>query len=495
VTDLGKLLANDYLAVKANTHVSPPPLHEVLETLPEIPAEWQLKLLVDIISDVKKNQDIVDSSRFYLLQGAYGIGKTTFGAMLTLAHLYQFGYLDVERGYKGNIVSGSLTQLITVTCATLRDMLMRSAFKQFFTMTGNQLYINNNPNKFIRFCVCNNANIDSFAGIHKAGGYVFNYFDEGTAIHDKGFDIAETFMDKGNCTWLVTGNPTSTNGEFYRKSISPKWNVTKVTRYDFWGENDQWAADIKAEYGEDSDTYRMKVMAEFPQTSTANVFTLFACKEAERRGRIFAYSGLKEYAPSDCVLMVDPSQDKGECDHGICVRDHIAVRELIATQGDILSLAQQVVDLTEVYNIVAIHLDCICCGWGLDACILQQLSKKRKRIPIVGVNNAMRPSHNKYAANKRAENIIEAKKWLESFGGVCPSPNIKKFFDQLMQVMYKENALNIKLAEKEGVQDLVDAFFGTFENPQLLVNSAVRKHDTELQQIRHRQYKLDWVMK
>jgi hypothetical protein len=482
-------IARNYFLAKEEAYQAQPKLSQLLMTVPEKPMEWQLTLMHDIILDVLQNKDVCDSTRFHLLQGAYGIGKTTFGALLTLAHFYQFGFLDRESGYKGNIVSGSLIQLTTVTCAVLREILTQSAFGNYFTMTGNQIYLNVNPNKFIRFCVCNTSNMDSFAGIHKANGYVYNFFDEGTAIHDKAYDIAETFMDKGNCTWVVTGNPTTTKGEFYRKSTSPKWNVAKVTRFDFWGLEDQWAKDMEIEYGVNSDTYRMKVLAEFPMNSTNNVISIHTFKEAEKRGKQYTYSKLKEYECGPVVIMVDPSTNAGVCDHGICIRDHICVREIYPIQGDIDELAEHVASLTEHYKVMKIFLDSICCGWGVDTRIKCKLGLRGiTHIPIAGVDNRRSPSHNTFCANKRAENIMEGKKWLEAYGGIAPTPYMDRFFNELMQVTYEENALNVKLAKKEGIQDLADAFWGTFEEPLLLVNLAAQQSTHIIQRVMHNEY-------
>jgi hypothetical protein len=450
-----------------------PSIIDLLETVPQIPKGYQVEIIGDIIARVFANQAYADSINFHTLQGAYGIGKSTVGALITLCHFYQFGYLIEDAGYLGNIVSGGYTQLTTVTLAKVREILAKSAFGRYFTYTERQTTLKRDPSKFIRHCVCNVANVDSFAGIHGGFyGYTFLYYDEGTAILDKAYEIGDTFMDKGNCTWIVTGNPTTTKGEFYRICNSNLWTHWKITRYDFYGDNDPWALRVLDEYGEDSDVYRVKVMAEFPMNSSNNVFSIFALNECKRRGKIIASSGRTEDVCGAVTIAVDPSRGEGGlCDHAVSVWDYRALRKIVTSRESQNSLVYMTAQVAAQYNTKKIWVDGGGCGCNLDKQIEIEVNSNmyRKRfIPVVGVDNSTKPTHNKFCFNKRAENIMEAARWVDTIGAFCPGEYVDELCSQLMQIEYDDRSEKVKMMPKEGKMDIADSFCLHFSDPTYL---------------------------
>ena len=340
-------------------------LFDIIMSLPCRPRDWQLEELLRILKDLKEIE--VNGVSRNVICGAYGIGKTTFLAIFALVHLYLFGYKRPLESYKGSIVSGSQTQLYTILHAEITRLLNNSCFNQIITITKSKMYLNADESKFIRFCVWNESNQDSFAGVHADN--VLTMFDEGTAICAEAYKIANTYNTSGRCCWVVTGNPTTTGGEFYKLSTKPNWDKKHVSRYDFFGADDDFAYDIKLEYGEDSDIYRTQVLGQFALNSSNAVFTAYTLNECSKRGYHIRTSGLAAHSCGPVCIGVDVARGEGVCDHAIVVRDFFAVRQIVTSQCDLIVLHELVVSIAIQYDVKVIAVDTIGCGAGVDQAI------------------------------------------------------------------------------------------------------------------------------
>lgn len=112
-------------------------------------------------------------------------------------------------------------------------------------------------------------NTEAFAGLHNQGRIILLVFDEGSAIDDKIWEVAEGALTDKNTViiWLVFGNPTRGSGKFfecfhrnkhrwYRMQVdSRQSNLTNKAKIQKWIDD----------YGEDSDFVRVRVRGVFPR--------------------------------------------------------------------------------------------------------------------------------------------------------------------------------------------------------------------------------------
>ncbi|MHA2641759.1 MAG: terminase large subunit domain-containing protein [bacterium JZ-2024 1] len=105
---------------------------------------------------------------------------------------------------------------------------------------------------------------EHFHGFH--GPHILFILDEASGVPDEVFDAMEGNRASGNARLLVIGNPTRTTGRFYEIFHHDRGTWT---RFHFSGLLSQWVsrdwiAEKKAEWGESSDLYRVRVLGEFP---------------------------------------------------------------------------------------------------------------------------------------------------------------------------------------------------------------------------------------
>lgn len=72
----------------------------------------------------------------------------------------------------------------------------------------------------------------AFQGYHPDSGNILIVFDEAAGIKKSVYTQAEGMMTSGNAKWVIVGNPTSTQSEFYAKFNSRLWHKESLTCFD-----------------------------------------------------------------------------------------------------------------------------------------------------------------------------------------------------------------------------------------------------------------------
>jgi hypothetical protein len=115
-------------------------------------------------------------------------------------------------------------------------------------------------------------NTEAFAGLHNKGKRLFLIMDEGSAIPDIIFEVAEGALTDSDTEilWLIFGNPTRNIGRFkecfaggrFAKYWDTKQIDSRTVAITNKSQIDKWIET----YGEDSDFVRIRVKGEFPRT-------------------------------------------------------------------------------------------------------------------------------------------------------------------------------------------------------------------------------------
>jgi hypothetical protein len=107
---------------------------------------------------------------------------------------------------------------------------------------------------------CRDENSEAFAGLHAADSSAYYLFDEGSAIPDIIYDVAEGGVTDGESFHFVFGNPTRNTGRF--RAFFGKFRHRCITRQidsrDAKLPNKAKVAGWVKDYGEDSDFVRVR---------------------------------------------------------------------------------------------------------------------------------------------------------------------------------------------------------------------------------------------
>jgi len=217
----------------------------------------------------------------------HGIGKSATVAQLVLWAF--FTYPDC----RGVVTANTETQLKTKTWAELGKWFNLCWFaRDHFILNATSL-ISRDPSRErtwrIDMIPWSEKNTEAFAGLHNKGKRLLLVFDEGSAIPDIIWEVAEGALTDSltQIIWLVFGNPTRNAGRFRECFAGGRfakfWHSTQIdsrtvpvtnkARLNAW---------IEA-YGEDSDFVRIRVLGQFPRTGDMEFFSAAEIDEAMTR--------------------------------------------------------------------------------------------------------------------------------------------------------------------------------------------------------------------
>lgn len=133
------------------------------------------------------------------------------------------------------------------------------------------------------------TNIHAFQGTHRPAG-VLVILDEGGGVPESIYTGTEAITTAPMDRILAIGNPDDPNTEFGRifREAPEDWNLITVSAFDtpnFTGEEIpeylakslpqvEWVESRRKDWGEDSNRYKAKVLAEFPDSSDDGLFNM-----------------------------------------------------------------------------------------------------------------------------------------------------------------------------------------------------------------------------
>jgi hypothetical protein len=232
------------------------------------PDEWQTAFLADLGGEVARRgfdgAIAVNAVRMAVASG-HGIGKSTLVAWIV-------NWIMSTRPYSiGTVTANTFVQLTTKTWAAVRKWTLLSITGHWFRLTGDKMYHVDFPATW--FCsaqTCREENSEAFAGQHSATSTSFYIFDEASAVPDKIFEVAEGGLVRGEPMVFAFGNPTRNTGKFHRVTFGnerPRWNHRSIDSRTSSSSNKAQIAEWIADYGEDSDFVRVRVMGIPPHAS------------------------------------------------------------------------------------------------------------------------------------------------------------------------------------------------------------------------------------
>lgn len=377
------------------------------------PREWQSDIFRDIrdhLSDPKKRFQPL----MIAVASGHGIGKSAaIGMVVNWA-------LSTCDDCKVVITANTDNQLRTKTSPEVGKWNRVSITSNWFDVQATSISSRDKDHvKTWRadFTPWSENNTEAFAGLHNKGKRIVLIFDEASAIADKVWEVAEgALTDEGTeIIWLAFGNPTRNIGRFREcfRRFKHRWITRQIDSRTVEGTNKDQIAKWAADYGEDSDFFKIRVRGLFPSMSARQFIG-----EADVTAAYGKVLQPQQYDFAPKILTVDPAWE-GDDEFVIGLRQGLAFRVLhrMAKNDNDLVAAQIIARYEDEEKADAVFVDA---GYGTGIVSAGQ-GMGRDWVLVWFASASMDPG----CLNKRAEMWKAARDWLKQGGALPADPTLR----------------------------------------------------------------------
>jgi len=389
------------------------------------PFEWQKRFLVSWGEEIKKNgfDGIIPVKAIRKARASgHGIGKSALTGWIV-------DFIMVTRPYcKGTITANTSTQLETKTWAEIAKWTKRCIFGHWFTVTTGrgsmkmyhtEKHVNGKDSKAEWFCTaqtCREENSEAFAGQHAVTSTSFYIFDEGSAVPDGIYVVAEGGLTDGEPMMFIFGNPTRNQGVFKEcfDGMRHRWETEQIDSREVPITNKPQIEEWIDDYGEDSDFVRVRVKGEFPRAGAMQFIPSDIINAAAGKS-----IHVSQYIDRPKILGVDIARF-GDDMTVFIYRQGIAAYGLKKFRGlGSLAVAGKIAEEINKQDPDAVFLDMgntgaaiydILIDWGYD---------------VTGVWFGGEATDKSTYFNKRAEMYGDIRDWLRDGGAIPNDPDLK----------------------------------------------------------------------
>ena len=434
------------------------------------PRKWQAEIL-DLIGVHLRNPETRFKPLKIVIASGHGIGKSSLISMVR-----DWG-MSTMPDTKVVVTANTETQLRSKTWPEVCKWSRMSITAHWFKATATSVYsmAKGHDSTWSADAIpWSENNTEAFAGLHNQGRRIILIFDEGSAIAEKVFDVAEGAMtdERTEIIWLVFGNPTKNSGRFRELfgKFKHRWVHKQIDSRTVEGTNKEYIQQQIEDYGEDSDFVRVRIKGEFPRAGSTQFIPSDIVDAARRRE-----PAANLYDP--LILGVDVARF-GDDATVICLRrgrDAKSVPWIKLRGKDTMAVAAKVAEMYQQYRPDAVFID----GGGVGGGVIDRLVQLK--VPVMEVqfgggadrDQISQEGAIKYA-NKRAEMWGNMRDWLR--GGAIPDE--ADLCDQMTGLEYgyvlREGVDKILLESKKDMKkrglsspDEADALALTFAYPVL----------------------------
>lgn len=448
------------------------PLRHVLVSYPwgsgqlkgrEGPQQWQQDFLEELGREVRArgfDGTLPVAPIQFSTASGHGIGKSAIVAWLIR------WIMDTRPFSKGVVTANTGEQLRTKTWAELAKWHSMGLTSHWYTLNSGSGSLNMYHNEYretwrVDGVTSREENSEAFAGLHAANATPFYVFDEASAIPDKIFEVREGGLTDGEPMTFDFGNPTRNSGRFYQNMVG-RFRDGYIRRFidsrDVEQTNkglfEQWAAD----YGEDSDFFKVRVKGQFPSAGSLQfipVDTVEACIERE-----------VHVAPDDPLVMGVDVARFGDDSSVIWMRqgrDAATPGRHVYQKMDTMQLVGEVARFANEKRPDAIFVD----GGGVGGPVIDRL--RQLGFDVIEVNFGAKATQRGFV-NMRAQMWANLK---QAIADGIRLPDDEDLVTDLTGVEYGYNIRNeIQLERKEDMKkrglkspDLADALALTYALP------------------------------
>lgn len=200
-------------------------------------------------------------------------------------------------------------------------------------------------------------NPEAFQGFHSP--WMLFIGDEASGIDDSIFEAGRGAMSTRGARIILAGNPTKASGYFYECFAKRNnWKKVTVSGYDSKRVDPKFIEECEADYGRDSNFFKVRVLGEFPETGEMQFISsdsVDACFrfEAEAWDRFPVQFGL------DIARHGDDSSV-------LCIRQGRKVHEIESYKiSDLVTLSGKVAEKIKAWKPEQVAIDVVGMGWGV----------------------------------------------------------------------------------------------------------------------------------
>lgn len=195
------------------------------------------------------------------IRSGHGVGKTALLAIIIIM------WLLTRYPAKIACTANTSSQLEQVLWGEIDKWVRKlpDGFKKLLELKSDMLSFLGDPKQC--FAVARTARKEqpeAFQGFHSEN--MLFIIDEASGVDDIIFEIGRGAMSSRGAKTVMTGNPTRTQGYFYDAFHTMRrfWHCLHVPCTASTRVSEQYIEECKEEYGEDSNSFRVRVLGEFP---------------------------------------------------------------------------------------------------------------------------------------------------------------------------------------------------------------------------------------
>ena len=423
------------------------------------PDEWQSKVM----------QAVANGDRGVSIRSGHGVGKTSCLSWLAL------WWIAVHYNAKVVITAPTSAQLHDALLPEAKSWLKQApeGFREMFNVRADRIELLADPERnFISARTSRAEKPDALQGVHAE--HVLLIADEASGVPEQVYEAAGGSMSAHHATMVLAGNPVRSSGYFYDTfhKLAERWTTFHVSCETTARVSDEYIEECKLRYGEESNTYRVRVLGEFPRGDDDTVIPQELIVAAINRD-------VEPTSFGPTVWGVDVARF-GADSSALCKRKGNAITESIRLWRN-LDTMQLTGAIKAEYDSclekpVEIFVDAI----GLGAGVADRL--REMGLPAYAINVSESPAMGHHYLNLRAELWYKAKNWLE--GRDVRLPGDDRLKAELATVRYNYTSSGrVKIESKADLKkrgiaspDSADAFVLTFASDAGTVMGRSGRH-------------------
>jgi hypothetical protein len=412
------------------------------------PRKWQGDVKVTIAQHLANPQTRFQPLRIAVASG-HGIGKSAEIGMLSK------WALDCWVDSRVVITANTEQQLITKTSPEVAKWHRMAITRDWFNLATMKISSKERPDSWrMDFVTWSANNTEAFAGLHNAGRLILVMMDEGSNIDDKVWEVTEGALTDENTVliWIVFGNPTRNVGRFFEcfHRYRSRWITRHIDARDVEGTNKEYLDEMIATYGIDSDIVKVRVLGQFPSSSSLQFIGTGITQAARERDVVES-----AILPSDPVIFGLDHARFGDDSSVLAIRQGRDARSRPWKRWQGATSMQIASDVNEAMRRFlpdAVFIDAGGPNAGGVIDRLRQLNPEYESIFEINFGSSTKDMDARWnnearvkVANKRAQMWTNMRAWMER--GIIPDE--QQVADDLTGVEYGYNADNAILLEKK----------------------------------------------
>ena len=423
------------------------------------PDEWQSEVMAAV----------AEQKRGISIRSGHGVGKTSCLSWLAL------WWIAVHYNAKVVITAPTSAQLHDALLPEAKSWLQQApeGFREMFTVRADRIELLADPQRnFISARTSRAEKPDALQGVHAE--HVLLICDEASGVPEQVYEAAGGSMSAHHATMVLAGNPVRSTGYFYDTfhKLAERWKTFHVSCEDTPRVSNEYIEECRLRYGEESNTYRVRVLGKFPRGDDDTVIPQELIVAAISRD-----VEPTKFGPT--VWGVDVARF-GADSSALCKRKGNAITEPIRLWRNLDTMQLTGAIKAEYDSAMEKPAEIFVDAIGLGAGVADRL--RELELPSYAINVSESPAMGNHYLNLRAELWYKAKNWLE--GRDVRLPGDDRLKAELATVRYNfTSSGRIKIESKADLKkrgiaspDSADAFVLTFASDAGTVMGRSGRH-------------------